>query len=67
MERGEFGCILNPGVDISLDTDEEQDTFDVGILHSHVEKVTSFVVHLDRNRSFEVRRDQYSNLLEVLR
>lgn len=29
VERGEFGCILNPGVDISLDADEEQDTFNV--------------------------------------
>lgn len=48
MERSEFGCILNPGVDISLYTDKEQDTFDVGILHSHMEKITSFVVHLDK-------------------
>lgn len=55
MEGSELGCILNPGVDISLDTDEEQDTFNIRILHSHVEKITPFVVHLDRNKS--VRRD----------
>lgn len=29
VQRGELGCILNPGVDISLDTDEEQDTFNI--------------------------------------
>lgn len=57
MERGEFGCILNPGVDISLDADKEQDTFDVWILHSHVEKIPSFVVHLDRNKEAEIGRD----------
>lgn len=53
VERGEFGCILNPGVHISLDTDKEQDAFDVWILHSHMEKISPFVVHLDRKRSFK--------------
>lgn len=24
VEGGEFGCVLNPGVDVSLDANEEQ-------------------------------------------
>lgn len=49
VERGEFGCVLNPGVDISLDTDEKQDTFNIRVLHSHMEEITAFVVNLDRD------------------
>lgn len=53
VERGEFGCVLNPGVNISLDTDEEQDAFNIRILHSHVEEIAPFVVNLDGNRSLK--------------
>ena len=48
VQRAEFGCVLNSGVDVRLDADEEQDALDVGVLHRHVEEITSFVVHLDK-------------------
>lgn len=48
VEGGEFGCILNSGIYISFDANEEQDTFDVGVLHGHVEKVSPFIVHLEK-------------------
>ena len=51
VQGGLLGCVLNPGVDVSLDANEEQDTLDVRVLHSHVEEVTSLVVHLVINRS----------------
>lgn len=48
VERGEFGRVLNPGVDVSLDADEEQHAFNVGILDSHVEEIAALVVDLMR-------------------
>lgn len=50
VKGGEFGCVLNPGVNISLDADEKQNAFNIRILHSHVEKIAPFVVDLNKKR-----------------
>lgn len=48
VEGGEFGCILNPGVDIGLNADQKQDAFDVRVLNGHMQEIPAFVVHLNR-------------------
>lgn len=63
VEGGELGCVLNPGVDVSLDANEEQHAFNVRILDGHVEEIAALVVDLtweqiwrsagDRNSSTE--------------
>lgn len=53
VEGGELGCVLDPGVDVSLDADEEQHAFNVGILDGHVEEVTALVVDLTRKHSWK--------------
>ena len=52
VKGGELGCVLDPGVDVGLDADQEQDTLDVRALDRHVEEVTPFIVHLERERRF---------------
>ena len=46
MERSELGSVLDSGVHVGLDADEEQHTLDVRVLHRHMEEVAPFVVHL---------------------
>lgn len=54
VEGGELGRVLHPGVDVSLDADEEQDALDVRVLHGHVEEIPPFVVHLGGRRNTQV-------------
>lgn len=56
VEGGQLGCVLNPGVDVSLDANEEQHAFDVRILHRHVEEVAALVVDLCGPRDWSQRR-----------
>lgn len=56
VERGEFGSILNPGVDISLDADQKQDAFDVRVLNGHMQEIPAFVVHLKRSRRVQITK-----------
>lgn len=46
VQRGQFGSILDSGIHISLDTYQEQDTFNVRVLNCHMEKIPTLVVYL---------------------
>ena len=46
VEGGELWGILDTGVDIDMDTDQEQHTLNVTLLDGEVQEVTTFVVKL---------------------
>lgn len=46
VQRGQLGSILDSGIHISLDTDQEQDTFNIRILNCHMKKISALVIHL---------------------
>lgn len=46
MQRGQFGSVLDSGIHISLDTDQEQHTFNIRVLNCHVKEIPALVIHL---------------------
>lgn len=46
VQRSQLGSILNSGIDISLDTDQEQNTFNIRVLNCQVKKIPALVIHL---------------------
>lgn len=46
VQRGQFGGILDPRVDIGLHTDQEQHALDVRVLNSHMEEIPTFIINL---------------------
>ena len=46
VQRGQLGSILDSGIHVSLDTDQEQHAFDIGVLDRHVQEVPALVIHL---------------------
>lgn len=57
VQGGQFGRVLNPGVDVSLDANEEQHAFNVRILDGHVEEIAALVVDLMWERSWRSTGD----------
>lgn len=46
VQRGQLGGVLDSGIHISLDADQEQDALDVRVLNCHVKKIPALVIHL---------------------
>lgn len=46
VQRGQLGRILDSGIHVSLDTDEEQDALNIRALNCHVKKIPALVIHL---------------------
>ena len=46
VQRGPLGSILDSGIHVSLNTDQEQRTFAIRVLNCHVKKIPALVIHL---------------------
>lgn len=46
VQRGQLGSILDSGIHVSLDADQEEHTFDIRVLNCHVKKIPALVIHL---------------------
>ena len=51
MQRRQLTGVLNAIVHIHLNRQQEQNTFDVAILHGNVKKIATFVIELSEKRT----------------
>jgi hypothetical protein len=66
MQRSKLIRILNTIVNINLNSQQEENTFDITILYSNMKKISAFIIKLDtRSIEWNVNRHEHHLLASI--